>query len=593
MVELIYSHNTNDMKKITLFFFLVGLFSFNFRLAAQEASPNYTTPPLGQNVRTMAEWEEVEALVVTWTGASTGFPNIIKEIIRHAKEEVKVIVICNDSIQVINYLNAFNITTNNIYFIEDFYNSVWIRDYGATTIYNNEVDSLYLVDWIYNRPRPFDDRIPRVLSEHQDLSLYSTTNNPYNLVNVGGNFMSDGQGNAFASKLILAENGPQSTYVTVPKTEQEIDSIMKDFMGIKQFSKMEMLNYNPINHIDMYMKLLNEETLLVGEYPNGIADGPQIEANIQYIQDSVFTTFGTPFKIVRIPMPPDTCGNYPDYYGASCQIGSVNNYWGHYRTYTNLVFVNKTVLVPIYSYQYDTTALNILRKELPGYNVVGINCNEMISYYGALHCITKAVGVKKPLLIVHQPLKDTTKMSQGHEVLAKIQHTSQIQTAKIYYTTDTSQGFLSVNMTLGVGDYWIGNIPSQPAGSTVYYYIHSESFSGKKQVRPITAPKGFWQFDIKATTSIPKAVLITFKLKPIYPNPSGDKLFIPIETKEKLQSDLSIFDVKGQKIMNIHEGNIPIGKSLFEINVNNLSIGTYFVVLQTEQGKQTQKLLVK
>ncbi|MGB0984848.1 MAG: agmatine deiminase family protein [Saprospiraceae bacterium] len=581
------------MKKITLFFFLFALFSFNSRLLGQPASPNYTTPPLGQNVRTMAEWEEIEALVVTWTGISTGFPNIIKEIIRHAKEEVKVIVICNDSIQVINYLSAFSITKKNIHFIQDFYNSVWVRDYGATTIYNNEVDSLYLVDWIYNRPRPFDDRIPRVLSEYQDLSLYSTTNTPYNLVNVGGNFMSDGQGNAFASKLILTENGPQGTYVTVPKTEQEIDSIMKDFMGIKQFSKMEMLNYNPINHIDMYMKLLNEETLLVGEYPNGIADGPQIEANIQYIQDSVFTTFGTPFKIVRIPMPPDTCGNYPDYYGASCQIGSVNNYWGHYRTYTNLVFVNKTVLVPIYSYQYDTTALNILRKELPGYNVVGINCNEMISYYGALHCITKAVGVKKPLLIVHQPLKDTTKMSQGHEVLAKIQHTSQIQTAKIYYTTDTSQGFLSVNMTLGVGDYWIGNIPSQPVGSTVYYYIHSTSFSGKEQVRPITAPKGFWEFDIKATTSIQNTVLVDFKLKPIYPNPSGDKLFIPIETKQKLQSDLSIFDVNGRKVMNIHEGNLPIGKSLFEINVNNLSIGTYFVVLQTEQGKQTQKLLVK
>ena len=34
----------------------------------------------------------------------------------------------------------------------------------------------------------------------------------------------------------------------------------------------------------MHMKLLNEETLLVAEYPEGLSDGPQIEENLQYIQ---------------------------------------------------------------------------------------------------------------------------------------------------------------------------------------------------------------------------------------------------------------------------------------------------------------------
>lgn len=38
-------------------------------------------------------------------------------------------------------------------------------------------------------------------------------------------------------------------------------------MGIDRYIKMDELPYDGIHHIDMHMKLLDEETLLVGEYP--------------------------------------------------------------------------------------------------------------------------------------------------------------------------------------------------------------------------------------------------------------------------------------------------------------------------------------
>ena len=62
-----------------------------------------------------------------------------------------------------------------------------------------------------------------------------------------------------------------------------------------------VLTFDAIHHIDMHMKLLNEETLLVGEFPLNVSDGPQIEMNIQYIQDNFTSVYGTPYKIVRIP----------------------------------------------------------------------------------------------------------------------------------------------------------------------------------------------------------------------------------------------------------------------------------------------------
>lgn len=36
-------------------------------------------------------------------------------------------------------------------------------------------------------------------------------------------------------------------------------------MGIERYIKMQTLPYDGIHHIDMHMKLLDEETLLVGQ----------------------------------------------------------------------------------------------------------------------------------------------------------------------------------------------------------------------------------------------------------------------------------------------------------------------------------------
>src|SRR5690606_21273019 len=112
-------------------------------------------------------------------------------------------------------------------------------------------------------------------------------------------------------------------------TETQLDDLFHQWMGIDTYVKMTVLPYDDIHHIDMHIKIIDDETLLVGEYPDGIADGPQIEANLQYVLDNFTTKFGTPYKVIRIPQPPSTGGLYP-HNGSS------------YRTYANQTFVNKT-----------------------------------------------------------------------------------------------------------------------------------------------------------------------------------------------------------------------------------------------------------
>ncbi len=265
---------------------------------APAASDVFLLPPQ-KRVRTIAEWEALQALQITWTS----YPSILTEIIRAAKQECRVYIVCNNTQSVIDYLSARGIDTVNVSFVNTRFNSVWSRDYGPWTAYSNDVDSLYTIDWKYNRPRPQDDTIPYTLGRLLQTPTFTTTTAPWKLVNTGGNFMTDGFGTGFASKLILDENKTLS--------EAGVDSIMQNFMGINRYIKMTTLPYDDIHHIDMHMKLLDEETLLVGQYPDGVADGPQIEANLQYILTNFKSVFGTPFKVIRIPMPDDK-GKFTD-----------------------------------------------------------------------------------------------------------------------------------------------------------------------------------------------------------------------------------------------------------------------------------------
>ncbi len=253
-----------------------------------------TTPPPFSNIRTAAEWEEVQALVITWTGQ---YNSIHSQIVDAAQEECLVIIHCSDSNSVKNTLSNNGVPDVNIDFIEVGYNSVWIRDYGANTMYNNYVEDMFLVDWMYNRPRPLDDVIPDAYAAHLGVDLYSMTNGPTNIMSTGGNWMSDGDAIAFSSELILDENDGTGPYsLSYPNhTEAELDQLFLDWMGINEYIKMTVLPYDDIHHIDMHMKLLDEETLLIGKYPTGESDGPQIEANLQYVLDNFTTKFGTHF----------------------------------------------------------------------------------------------------------------------------------------------------------------------------------------------------------------------------------------------------------------------------------------------------------
>lgn len=532
------------------------------------------TPPPYTGLRNAAEWEEMQKLVITWTS----FTAIHREIIKAAQNDIKILIICSDSTIVKNNLVSNSVPLTNVQYLIAPFNSIWIRDYFGNTVYSKNVDSLLMVDWVYNRPRPSDDVIPTAVANLMNIPIYETKTAPYDIIHTGGNYMSDGFGTAFSSQLTDNEN---PSY-----TAAQIDTIMEKFMGVNRYIRFPVLPYDGIHHIDMHMKLLDEETILMGQYPAGVADGPQIEANLQYIISTYNSVYGTPYKVVRIPMPKDKNNKWPSQSG------------GWYCTYTNGVFVNKTYIFPTFYQQYDTTAFRILKQNLPGYKIVGIDCDNgtspIISLSGAIHCITHAVGVQNPLLISHQKLANQCD-SGNYKVTARIMHKSGIASAEVYWTTDTLNGFAPVALTLAnsATSEYTASIPTQTSGSIVYYYITSTSNSGKTLTRPITAPLGRWTFQIQPCGITSLKEIGSLSVKSLYPNPAAGITCIPLSATGTQNVKVILRNTLGQLVDVIYEGQINSGEKNVFLFADKYSSGAYFVKVVSGNSSSVQKLLIR
>jgi agmatine deiminase len=527
------------------------------------------TPPPSVPVRAAAEWEEIEYLVITW---ENNYDGILTQIVAAGIQECKVVITTQNPNAVTNTLTNAGIDLTNVIFMDRNWDSIWIRDYAGNTIYENEVGDRALTDWIYNRPRPNDDTVPFGHAMLLEIPLYVTDTAPNDLVNTGGNYMSDGLGNAFASELILEENEPGNPYNVSAKTEAQIDQIMEDYMGIQNYIKMPALPYDVINHIDMHMKLIDEQTLVVSRYPEGVADGPQIEANIQEVLDNEVSAFGSPYKINWIDAPPSTSGAYPD-----------NG--GYYRTYTNAVFVNKTILVPTYRPNVDNSALAQWRDLMPGYNVVGIDVDNsgenLIASLGAIHCITHSIGVADPLWIVHQAIPSAQE-NTSLTIEASIKHNSGIANASVFYRDLGTSTYQEVPMSLTSNDIWSSDITVQT--TNIEYYIWAQAISGKTLTRPIVAPEGYW------TIQVGELGATGFDLQTItgpFPNPASKSVSFKFKDVEGTLK-VTITNILGQELYN---KQVTQPNGTLTLQLQDSWRGALFATFTGQFGSTTKKII--
>ncbi|NUO01169.1 MAG: agmatine deiminase family protein [Saprospiraceae bacterium] len=304
-----------------------------------------------------AEFEPGENLLLSWNSKYNDLPyrKIATAVIQ---DGTRLIVVCRsarDRIQISNILKAYAIPTDSIRFLLFDFDSIWARDYTPLPVWTPDRKT-GLSGYVYSKGknRTHDANFPAFL--HQELGLPLT---PHDLILSGGNFVTNGQGIVICTDQLTDENAGQRASIGSFFTLHNAPRLLV----------IKKLEHEYTGHIDMLMKFVRPDVLLVAGLDPGMKDYPTMEENVQYIRSEL-----PHCEVIEIPIAPDN-GSYE-------HLGNV------FYSYINSVILKKTVLLPLYGEATDDRAMDIYQNLFPGHIIEGIYCKDLVQLKGALHCMT-------------------------------------------------------------------------------------------------------------------------------------------------------------------------------------------------------------
>ncbi len=408
--------------------------------------------------RSIAEFEPVDAVVIAYAN-SFGFQmNLIEELTKTTK-----VIITATSANVATVKSQLSKTSAIMDSIAILpvkgVDSYWTRDYGPWCIAEGD-QKISIVDFQYNRPRPNDDTLPTFLANTLGMSSYYM-----DLQQCGGNYMSNGLGEAVSTELVTEENPA--------KTEAQVRAVMKTYLGINNYH----ITIDPlgdyIKHVDCWGKYLAPDKILIGSVSG--SNKVAYDKVADYFASQI-SPYGTPYKVYRV----FTSG----------------------EPYTNSTIVNNRVFVPIQGTANDAKALAVYKEAMPGYDIVGITNTGPNPWMStdALHCRTKGIAKRNMLYIEHTPLFDTVDVTaDGIEVKCKITAFSKkgvdLDSTLLWYRTSKTAPYQSVAVEK-VDSFYVATIPfihtvggRAVSYRDVSYYITAKDSAGVKNSFPLMGEK--------------------------------------------------------------------------------------------------------
>lgn len=324
--------------------------------------------------RAVAEFERSDGVLMAW---DNGVATFLIELVDALDEATNIYIVTwdeSESRQLKAYFADIGVNTSRLEFFEYQNDTFWTRDYGPIMI-ADATGAPAFVDARYYPDRTRDDAIPTFMSRYFNVPVYRPP-----VATEGGNFMSNGEGLCVVTEWFLQENPGL--------TASEAQQIKRDYFGCAQTVVLERMDGEGTGHVDMFAKFVSEDTVLVGQYTrqDDRTNAAILDRNAQRLAQ-VRLANGSNLRVVRIPMP------QPDY--------------PVYRSYTNSVIANNTVVVPIYpsDRRYEAEALEVYRQTMPNYRIVTVDSDGVIELGGAVHCTT--MGFATGNLAAAEPFEPT------------------------------------------------------------------------------------------------------------------------------------------------------------------------------------------
>lgn len=359
-------------------------------------------------------------------------------------DPVRIFVMCNDETQLPLIIKSLEKTAkllkiafdpNLVHLIPWDTDTYWTRDYGPWWVKNEKTGCFAIAKHIYTSLgggsvgmiegaeevdpregsgifRPNDDAGATKFSDWLNAPIrkwnyaswngkklpHIQTNDWYftGLLNVGGNYMVTGNGIIASSYLVATQNElpveseeqvttPDAT--TIKKRMEYIMNQCNRFLGAKKYIVLTDPTGTYIGHIDCWGKFLAPDKVLIAQSQDKKTN-EAFDGISDFFKKEGFEVFRVMCQDIYVPIAdtPSTTA-----------------------AYTNSLILNEHVYVPIAGGEYkkfDDEALNVYRKALPGYEVVGILGKPEFPWLGtdAMHCRTMGV----PREVIDNWLKSQT-----------------------------------------------------------------------------------------------------------------------------------------------------------------------------------------
>jgi len=304
----------------------------NGSLSKGEAFFRYS-PPL-KLARLANEWEPQEALLLSISfPESMGNYDIARyqiQLLEVAHQYMDIYVFCEEEeerafaffLSLLKQHPQADSILAKTHFIDSRPLLRWIRDYGPIWGFNRD-NELVGIDFVYRQPLKElevetlkgDDAYRDFLALQGDAmpadvvsTLQSEYDTPIRIVRPplsmdGGDFVSDGRGNAFVSTNTLTRNGGN---------KEEVQKLFQQYFGIKKLHVLNALPGATVRHLDMIFKFVDYETVLLPEYheysgdlinPYRIELSRKIRKTIEKNELYLRKHFPN-YRILKVPMPP-------------------------------------------------------------------------------------------------------------------------------------------------------------------------------------------------------------------------------------------------------------------------------------------------
>ncbi len=503
-----------------------------------------TMPPDGA-VRNIAEWEPMEAVLIAY---QNGF-GIPESAIAEMTKDCKVIaLIPNEGLSgnIKTSIEANGGNVENLEFVMHQVDGWWTRDYTPWFIaVDNE--KVAAIDFPYNRPRPNDDIVPKIISQYLNIPLFGM-----NITQTGGNYMTDGYGIGTSTDLVVTEN--------ILLSEDDIRKKMKNYLGIEEYLVVEDAQGEYIKHIDCWGKLLSPDKILIAEVPQTDPHYNDYEAVAQIFKNQD-CSFGYPYKVIRVKEDP--------------QAGEIN-------PYSNSLILNKKVFLPISGSHLDAQAIKVYEDNMPGYKIVPVKSDGWFNT-DALHCRTHGIANREMLYINHMPISGNVSdeevmiLADVYEYTIKEETDKEDKTVTLNYKVNDDD-WTSMPMAQAYSEsQYVATLNLDENVSEIKYYISAEK-GDKKITNPINGKNEPYSFSKKQTMGINENIAQEIS---IYPNPTRGKVFF----KTNNAFDYQITDNSGKVILN---GSTTNGNN---VDLQNLPAGLYLMKIKSQNNTIFKKII--